>query len=364
MPYGGYGGCSSYGCYPYPIPFQAVCTGTLIAPNAVLTSRSCAAYYGNYYYYYPGSSRFVFAIGADVRSGARYIDVVHVSYPADGDLAVLHLGEAATGVTPFPLANLNANHVGQRFAALGYGNDSNYGARGERRAGAVTLRGLEGRIYEFAYGSFEEFFAHFGGGYADGGTPPPIPAFDAGTAGAAGFPAEDGGGWGGSWGGSGPTPDAGVIGPDADIFPPDGGDDWYREQLLAQYNGTLLGPTEAYAGGAEGDAQPCYGDEGGPLARAVNGQVRLFGVMSRLVAGCERGAVYTRFTPELRDFVTQALRWRDPCDGVTRLGRCDGNVAVRCAGREEGERRAVRFDCSLLAQTCVSPPGSEVACSD
>lgn len=371
--YGGSGGCSPYGCYPGR--FTPACTGTLIGPKAVLTSRSCAGYFSGYYPIYPGSSRFVFAVGADANASERHFEIVHVSYPASGDLAVLHLAEGVSGVTPFPLANLNANHVGQKFATLGYGARDNYGTRGERRAGPLTLRGVEGRLYEFAFGSFEEFFAYHvgspgtggaGGFTGDGG--PPMPAVDAGvggfagaggpsipplpgTGGAAGVgggPAEDGGGWGGSWGGAGGS-----------------GPDWYREQLLAQYNGTLLEPSEAYAGGAEGDAQPCHGDDGGPLARNVNGQVRLFGVMSRLpVYSCERGAIYTRFTPELRDFVAQALRWRDPCDGTTRLGHCEGNVAVRCAGYDEGERRAVRFDCSLLAQTCVSPPGSEVTCSD
>jgi hypothetical protein len=319
---------------------------------------------------YPGSSRFVFAVGADPFASERHFEVVHVSYPASGDLAVVHLAEAVTGVTPFPLANLSANHVGQKFATLGYGSQTVPGNRGTRRAGALTLRGIEGRLYELAFGSFDEFFAFYsgypgtggagglggyGGGYGGGGYGgSPLPAVDAGTAGfagAGGFPSEDGGSAGG-WGGS------------AGSFGGSGGDDWIREQALQLYNGTLLEPTEAYAGGAEGDSQPCYGDEGGPLVRNVNGQVRLFGVMSRLFVYCQRGAVYTRFTPELRDFVATALRWRDPCEGVSRLGHCVGAVAVRCTDRVEGERRVVRFDCNLLAQTCVSPPGSEVTCSD
>jgi hypothetical protein len=335
----------------------------LIGPSAVLTSRSCASHFESGYYNPYGSSRFAFAVGADPYASGRHFEVVHISYPASGDLAVVHLAEAVTGVTPFPLAILGANHVGQKFATLGYGSQSAYGERSTRRAGALTLRGLEGRLYELAFGSFEEFFADYSGypgtggvggsgGFGGSGQSPPPPAVDAGTAGfagAGGFPSEDGGGWGGGgWGGSGGS----------------GGEDWYREQALQLYNGTLLEPTEAYAGGAEGDAQPCHGDEGGPLARNVNGQVRLFGVMSRLVVYCQRGAVYTRLTPELRDFVAEALRWRDPCEGVSRLGQCAGSVAVRCTDRAEGERRVVRFDCSLLAQTCVSPPGSEVTCSD
>ncbi|HMJ10743.1 MAG TPA: hypothetical protein VK524_05010, partial [Polyangiaceae bacterium] len=163
-----------------------------------------------------------------------------------------------------------------------------------------------------------------------------------------GFPGEDGGGWGGSAG-----------------SPDDGGTDGYIAYLRSQYENTLLGADEAYAGGAEFDAQPCSGDEGGPMLRSASGQIRVFGAMSRLPGyTCERGGVYTRFSPELRDFVAQALRWRDPCEGVSRLGHCEGNVSVRCTGREEGARRTVRFDCSLLNQTCVSAPGSEVACSD
>lgn len=355
------GGCYPYGCYPPS--FEPVCTGTLIGPTAVLTSRGCASYGGGYYPIYPGGrSRFVFAVGAEAAASERRIEVVHISYPPAGDLAVVHLAEPVTGVNPFPLSNLNANHVGQKFAALGYGAQTQYGPRGTRRAGAVTLRGIEGRVYELAFGSFEAFFAYYAphpwpvpdGGFVDAGSPPPPPAFDGGGVEFdSGHPDFD----------SGPVPGDGGP-PDFDAGFPDSGD-WYREQLLAQYNETLLGPDEAYAGGAEGDAQPCHGDEGGPLARAVNGQVRVFGVMSRLpLYGCERGALYTRFTPELRQFVNEALRWQDPCDGATRLGHCEGSVAVRCAGPEEGERRAIRFDCGLLAQTCVSPPGSEVTCSD
>ncbi|HEY6556268.1 MAG TPA: trypsin-like serine protease [Polyangiaceae bacterium] len=370
VPDGG-GGCYPYGCYPSN--FNALCTGTLIGPTAVLTSRSCASYSGGYYSY-PGSvPRFVFAVGADSSASERHVEVVHVSYPSSGDLAVVHLAEPVTGVTPFPLSNLNANHVGQKFAALGYGAQATYGTRGVRRAGAVTLRGIEGRVYEFAFGSFEEFFAYHapypwpsydGGHPGDGGRQPrfdsgPHPDFDGGSpdfdGGADPQPSFDGG-----------SPDFDGGSPDFDGgYPESDAGDWYREQLLAQYNDTLLGADEAYAGGAEGDAQPCHGDDGGPLARSVNGQVRVFGVMSRLPAyECERGALYTRFTPELRQFITEALRWRDPCDGATRLGHCEGTVAVRCTNPEEGERRAVRFDCSLLAQTCVSPPGSEVTCSD
>ncbi|HMJ15607.1 MAG TPA: trypsin-like serine protease, partial [Polyangiaceae bacterium] len=151
------GSCYPYGCY---VNFNPICTGTLIGPTAVLTSRGCAANFDDYYYRGYPYSRFQFAVGAELNGAERRFDIVHISYPASGDLAVVHLGEPVSGVAAFPLANLNANHVGQKFAALGYGSHDPYAGERARRAGAVTLRGIEGRLYEFAFGSFEAFLEY------------------------------------------------------------------------------------------------------------------------------------------------------------------------------------------------------------
>lgn len=348
------GGCP-YGCYT---SFSPVCGGTLVGPRIVLTSRSCAASFD--YQAYGATAQF--AIGSNAYNARRRVDIVDVVYPPSGDdYAIVHLAEAVTDVTPFPLADLESSHVDMTFAALGYGSASN-GVTGDRRAAALTLRGLSGKVYEFAFGSFDAFYEYerthyyypgtggaggYGGSYPiDAGQVVPRPAFDAGG------PIDPGpidpstGGTG--FGGSGGT------------------DDWQRAQLLYLYENTLLGASEAYLGGAEGDGQPCYGDFGSPLLRKLDGQVRLFGVLSRLPISspCERGAIYTRVSPELRAFVTQELAWKDPCEGISRLGRCEGTVAVRCTSRDEGTRRVVRLDCDLLAQTCVAPPDSEVICSD
>jgi S1-C subfamily serine protease len=131
---------------------------------------------------------------------------------------------------------------------------------------------------------------------------------------------------------------------------------------------------EAFVGGAQGDAQVCFGDSGGPLVANVNGELVIQGVASGLGLGgvklpCNMGAVYAVPGPAAQQLIKDALT--DPCDGIPALGRCEGDVAVRCTNPDEGPRRAVRTDCSGLLQHCVGggdadagDAGAVVSCAD
>ena len=347
-------------------PFSAQCTGTLVSKNSVLTSRSCGALFQQVYEF----SKLKFAIGPDSTQPKRLIDVVDVEFaPAvvaqDGslsnpDIAVLHLGESVTDVAVFPVALLSDDLIGKPLAAVGFGNSDLRYQSGARRAGALTLRATGGLVYPLIFNTFDAFYAYsLGGGgyppyyYGSGGVSASLPFPGAGAAGAATAGA---GGMFGEVGGSGGA-FAGSSG--------GGGDDWYRQYLRQQYDTTLLGSGESYLGGTDDDAQPCGADQGGPVVRKLQGQVRVLGVFSRTPFGaCEKGGIYASITAATKPFIDSAAQWKDPCTGLTGNGKCAGTTATRCSSFAEGKRRAVKFDCALLNQVCVGGGSTEVACSD
>lgn len=347
--------------------FSPSCTGTLISKNSVLTSRNCAWQFQSGYY----GGRFVFAMGANAYQPERIVDVVEVEfappaidtssgYPVSPDLAVLHLAESITDVTPFKVALLGDDLLGKPLAVLGFGSsDLRYFSGGSRRAGALTLRSNGGLLYPLIFSDFEAFYQYsLNGGYpgypgaggAVGAAGAPSLPFDPGSGG------QSSGGTAGALPIGGSAPTAGSAG---------GGGDWYREYLLQQYNSVALEIGESYLGGTDSDAQPCGADQGGPLMRKQGGQVRVFGVFSRTpFGGCDKGAIAARITPAAKAFVDAAAQWTDPCGSTTANGQCTGNTAVRCSNQFEGKRRLVKFDCNLLAQVCVGGGFTEVACSD
>lgn len=375
----------SAGGSPYPSPFYAQCTGTLISKNSVLTSRSCGQLLQQSYY----SGRLKFAIGADVAQPKRLIDVVDVEFaPADTsnggftypDLAVLHLGESVSDVSPFPVAVLTDDLIGKQLAGVGFGNSDLRYQFGARRAGALTLRATSGLLYPAIFGSFDAFYQYeLSGGYpyppyggVGGGGPFPLAAE---AAGAGGGPIGAGGsgpiaGAGGSTpvaGAGGSTPFGGfggAVGGSAGTVG-GGGDDWYRQYLQQVYDNTALAIGEAYLGGTDADAQPCGADLGGPIVRKLSNKVRVFGVFSRTPFGsCDKGGIYASITTATKAFVDAAAQWKDPCAGIPVNGSCSGTTAARCSTVFEGKRRAVKLDCSLLNQVCVGGGTTEVACTD
>jgi hypothetical protein len=342
----------------------------LISKSSVLTSRSCGQIFEQTFY---GNSKLKFAIGADPAQASRRVDVVDVEYApflstSAGtfypDIAVLHLGESINDVASFPVALLTDDLIGKPFAAVGFGNSDLRYQSGTRRAGSLTLQATSGQLYPLIFDSFEDFYAYatghgyYPGTYAASGSGEGTTGGASSASTAGGPPAA--GGFFPTAGAAGATPSAG-----AGAGGGGGENDWYRQYLQQQYDSTELAPAEAYLGGTDSDAQPCGADQGGPIVRKLQGQVRVFGVFSRTpLGGCEKGGVYASMTAETKAFVDQAAQWKDPCTNLTTNGKCVGTTATRCSTGNEGKRREVKFDCSLLNQVCVAPGNTEVTCTD
>jgi hypothetical protein len=157
--------------------------------------------------------------------------------------------------------------------------------------------------------------------------------------------------------------DAGPV----DVRPVDA-DDPMERYLRELYDTTiLLDGYEAYVGNAPGNAQPCYGDSGGPLLRMVGNDLTIYGVTSGGLHSttliCDYGAIYASFGPDVANFLKNALAWKDPCSGISRLGVCKKNSSVRCTYPDEGKRRQVVVECGLLGQSCVIASDGEALCA-
>ncbi|HYP98246.1 MAG TPA: trypsin-like serine protease [Polyangiaceae bacterium] len=373
-PSGGSGGGNPY--------FYPQCTGTLISKTSVLTTRSCAQLFEQTKYGDYVSLQFV--IGADPTQSSRRITVVDVEYAPSAnsgstypDIGVLHLGESVKDVASFSVNVLSDAMIDKPFAVVGYGNSDLAYRGGTRRAGSLVLRSTSGLLYEQIFGSFDAFYeyvtstgsypSYYSGPYAGTDVTGDQPVFLA-SGGGGSVPFAGTGGIG-QTGGSGPTAGFGGIGQTGGSGPTagygGGGNDWYRQYLESVYDNTELQTGEAYLGGAESDAQPCGADQGGPMVRKAQGQVRVFGVFSHTpFSSCDKGGVFSSITEEMKAFIDAAAQWTDPCTNLTVLGKCVGTNATRCSTPAEGNRRVVKFDCSLLNQVCVAPGTSEVTCTD
>ncbi len=293
----------------------AACTGTLVGPTAVVTTRRCVESLSNGY----GSSP-AFAIGSNAKSAQQLYPIVDwdlqpeardASGSSQNDIAVVHLGKAVQNVQPFEIASLDANDVGKRFGVLGFAALG--GGVDIRRAGSVTLRGIGGNVYDYLYGDYQGFKAHALDFYS-------------------------------------------YMPSDYELEY-----DYKKRNLVADY--------EAYAGKASGDAQPAEMDVGGPLVAYKNGKRFVYGIVSRVErhprnSALDMGTVFAIVGPQTQTFLTSALAWVDPCVGTTVLGHCDSDLAVRCTARNEGKRRLTRTDCSILGQTCRMTLSHVASCAD
>jgi hypothetical protein len=276
--------------------------------------------------YYGDQVEFAFAVGPDASNPTAAYPIVDWEWesevPSDpnsllsdlgSDVGVVHLGAPVTGVTPMSIGTLSDADIGKRFTILGYGIQNNYEEDGTRKAGSLTLRGFGGNYADYVFGGLE--------GFLKGAQS--MPDF-------AGLP------------------------------------EWYLIEIYAEL--TLLPEYQAFLGGRPGDAQPCFGDSGGPLIAMRNGVRTVFGNVTsglgsnRLI--CDFGAVFAVFGPATQTFLQRALSWVDPCAGVTVKGYCDGDLAIRCTARNEGQRRLSETDCGLLGQTCGLDSTGTVACVD
>src|SRR5690606_6073775 len=120
---------------------------------------------------------------------------------------------------------------------------------------------------------------------------------------------------------------------------------------------------EAFLGNAEGDAQPCLGDSGGPLFTRDGDDFVVHGVVSWGLAirslladpvdgessACQFGGVYATFGPAVRRMLALdlgLLEGDDPteaCAVAPELDHCDGDVALRCVRPNEGAPRVTEI---------------------
>lgn len=303
------------------VEYYPFCTGTLVGPTAVQTAKHCLMNLDLY-----SDVEVGFAVGPDAYEPTAVYPIVDWEWETEvtgdpysilsdlgSDVGVAHLGTPVSGVTPMVIGTLTASDIGKRFAALGYGDQNNYEVHGTRKAGSLTLRGIGGNYADYVFGSLEGFLA----GAKN------MPDF-------AGLP---------------------------------------EDYLIRIYNELWLLPEyQAFLGGRPGDAQPCYGDSGGPLITVRNGVRTVFGTVTsgfpsnRLL--CDFGAVFAVFGPATQTFLQNALQWVDPCEGVSVKGYCSGDLAIRCTDRSEGTRRLSETDCGLLGQTCGLDEDGAAACVD
>lgn len=337
--------------------YYPYCTATLIAPNAILTAEHCVDGL-------VGDEEFL--IGFDATQPTKHVKITGlvVESTIEGgfigygsDVAVALLEEPITDIAPLPYRTLSPSDVGTSYIGIGYGLRNNFGDAGQRYLGEMMLRGIGGNHALNIWGSVKAYLAHYH--------------------------------------------ELGIPDPPMQILP--------LFKLLDQY--------EASVGMAPGNAQDCYGDSGGPLARMRNNQLEVFGVVSGGLGSadlvCDWGGVYSIFGPAALETIDRAVGCGtvpaesvctgvntisrcappeeggyhvvetdcsllgmvcgedelgqigcipDPCEGLPEEGTCEGDTAVRCSGPGEGNRRVLQVDCSLLGGTCGFDDTGDVAC--
>ena len=114
---------------------------------------------------------------------------------------------------------------------------------------------------------------------------------------------------------------------------------------------------------------PRRGRKTGSLLGREKGEKAIFGVASGVFFSsqltCDYGTFYGTIGAETQTFIKQAVRYTDPCSrGLTANGYCDGDTAIRCSDKWEGDRRLVELDCSALDQKCSVGASGRVGCGD
>jgi hypothetical protein len=240
------------------------CSGTLVAPDALVTARHCTPSidFGIAEGLNPS-----FAIGPDALNPTAIIPITgYVAAPPgddglllDGgrDIAVAYLASKATGVTPARLGRFENCMLGKRFEIAGYGIYDFSGIYGQRYAGHATARALEGRWYKLLFdGDYDAYLEWY---FADS---------------ALALPSEE------------------------------EAREWWKVYALEK-NFELL------AGGLPGEAVGCYGDSGGPLLLRHHDRLTIYGVSfaaeGTFSTVCGLGGGYLVFNRKMLDFVKDSL---------------------------------------------------------
>lgn len=316
--------------------YSFFCTATLITPDTVLTAKHCAMITNPqsplYKMKYVNLMQIFFAIGPDANHPAKIVEAIATdlspieeggSAEIGNDVALYHLISPITDVTPMKVANaaLVDSDINKGFAMVGYGSKDNYEdltgfLSATRATGRTTLRALQGQNYQLMFGSWDAFFKAM----------------------------------------------ASYFGTDVATE--------YIDVIQGWYDNTkLLTGYEAFTGHVAGDAQACHGDSGGPLVGREAGEKKIFGVASTVFFSsqlvCDYGTVYSTIGVETHKFIDEGVRYVDPCaGGLTAQGYCQGDTAVRCTDKWEGDRARSEIDCSLLDQVCVVGSNGRAACGD
>ncbi len=261
------------------------CTGTLVAPDVVLTAKHCVTQDAT------GGSTFLadadhpifFTIGPDSSRPRRIIAVksAKVAPVVDGgyadlgaDVAVVFLKERITDITPWKIdgSRLSVAKEGQSYTAIGYGIRDLNGSAGQRKIGRLTLQAASGKPLSRLFKTFEDFQSY--------------------------LRTQEGDTW--------------VAAQDARIRK------FYNLELLAPKAGdTTTLPAapgyEAYLGYGPRDVQPCSGDSGGPLVTKVAGSNVIVAVVSASFKGPSQpcstlGEVYATFGPNVSTFLAASVK--------------------------------------------------------
>ncbi|MFO0663879.1 MAG: trypsin-like serine protease [Polyangiaceae bacterium] len=303
---------------------RATCTGTLIAPDVVLTAKHCIVV--------PPSQTpdgkvhalldlgaVSFAVGANSAAPKREVAVkslrvAKMNEPAGqtgfgSDVGLYILSEPIVGVTPLPIAKvkLTTELEGKSFVAMGYGVQNEVGTAGTRVMGNVGLSKLDEKPNHLLYSSLDNMLQAY-------------------------------------------AAQLGRALTDAE-----------KTQAEKDYNADFIPDHEAHVGARPGDVQPCFGDSGGPLLRKVEGKLSVFGVASWGRNNCSGGTVYATLGASPLEMLEEVFP--AACGTTTSNGVCQGTEVVRCSPLGEGPRRIIRIDCADVDQSC-RVVGGKALCVD